>query len=114
MSSYFPKDARRPEHLLVHYLLWCINELPEAEAQKLRECTAKLQSDEKKDGDWQGLVRAALGLPNDLPDRIRELWRRNSEAARSCGLTLTPKQFAQNVVERNFKDLAQKFAEPDR
>ena len=28
-------------------------------------------------------------------------------------LTLTPKQFAQNVVERNFKDFAQKFAEPD-
>ncbi len=47
MNSYFPKDARGP-HLLVHYLLWCINELPEAEAQKLRECTPNCNQTKKR------------------------------------------------------------------
>jgi len=55
-------------------------------------------------------VKHIIGLAkNDVPARIRA-----GLTARSCGLTLTPKQFAQNVVERNFKDLAQKFAELDR
>jgi len=54
-------------------------------------------------------VKHIIGLAkNDVPARIRA-----GLTARSCGLTLTPKQFAQNVVERNFKDFAQKFAEPD-
>src|SRR5258708_6990058 len=105
MTRDILRDDARPR-TLVFYVLWCINELPEADAKKLREFASKLQSDDDKSGDWQSIITGAMGFSSDLPSKLRDLWRRNSETARSCGLNLTPRDFAVKIVERNFAKMS--------
>jgi hypothetical protein len=101
MIDDFLRDVERPR-ILVCYVLWCINELPEGDAKKLREFADRMQSHDSKNGDWESIITGAMGFSSDLPSKLRDLWRQNFEAARCCGLDLTPRDFAEKIVERNF------------
>jgi hypothetical protein len=47
------------------------------------------------------ITRPAMQLPNSLPTKIRNVWAKNSEIARNCGESLTPKQFVEMFVDQN-------------
>jgi len=87
--------------LLECYVLWAIEQLPETEANALKEMTPKLQSIYDAQGDWQQVIAAAVRLPPTMPELIRDLWARNSEIARKNQATLTPQQFAEMFVDQN-------------
>lgn len=84
------------------YVLWAIGELPEAEAATLERAAPRLAAMWGGGGTWQEAVMAAMDIPFDLRDELRTMWRRNLDIARESGVTLTPEQFADMVVERNF------------
>ena len=54
------------------------------------------------DGTWQEAVMAAMMIPFDLRNELRGMWRKNVEIAGESGMTLTPEQFAEIVVDENF------------
>jgi hypothetical protein len=43
-----------------------------------------------------------MGLNDEWRNQIRKLWERNSEVARRCGVSLTARQFAEQVAEENY------------
>jgi len=87
--------------LLECYVLWAIGELQDEDAKKLEAMTPKLQSVYGVQGDWQAVVAAAVDLPSNLPDLIRESWAKNSDIAKKAGAVLSPQQFAETFVDRN-------------
>jgi hypothetical protein len=97
----FGDRSKMPSALLC-YVLWCIDKLPASDAAILRASTPHLQIEHHQDGDWQHIVAAVMGLDDDWRQRILTLWERNCQIAGSCGVPLTPRQFAEHVIERNF------------
>jgi hypothetical protein len=87
--------------LLEFYVLWAIEQLPETEAKALKDMTPKLQSVYDAQGEWHQVIAAAVKLPPNMPDMIRDLWVRNTEIARKNQATLTPQQFAEMFVDEN-------------
>jgi hypothetical protein len=87
--------------LLECYVLWAIDQLPAADATRLKEMTPKLQSIYGVEGDWQQIIAAVMELPPSMPDTIRTLWAKNTEIARKNQATLTPQQFAEMFVDQN-------------
>jgi hypothetical protein len=87
--------------LLECYVLWAIDQLPEAEVNTLREMTPKLQSIYAAQGNWQQVIAAAVQLPPNMPALIKDMWHKNTEIACRNGKTLTPQQFAEMFVEQN-------------
>ena len=63
--------------------------------------TPKLQSIYQVTGEWQNVVAAAVHLPPDMPEKIRALWAKNIEAAKTSGTTLNPQRFAEVFVDQN-------------
>jgi hypothetical protein len=62
----------------------------------------KLQARFGGGGQWYEAVERAVGMEAEAARDIREMWARNLEIARANGLTLTPKEFAMMVVDKNF------------
>ncbi|HEV3421461.1 MAG TPA: hypothetical protein VG075_14220 [Candidatus Acidoferrum sp.] len=88
--------------LLELYVLWAIGELAEKEALILEEATPKLRSIYHREGDWKSIIAGEMEFPPHLPAKIRELWKRNLEKARTAGVVLPPQQFAELFVDDNF------------
>ena len=87
--------------LLECYVLWTIDELPEADLHTLKEMAPKLRSIYAAQGDWQQVIATAVQLPPNMPAVIKELWHKNGEIARRSGKTLIPQQFAEMFVDQN-------------
>ena len=87
--------------LLELYVLWAIGELAEKETSFMEEITPKLRSSYKMEGDWQRIIEGVMELPPHLPGKIRELWNRNLEIARTAGVVLPPQHFAEFFVDEN-------------
>jgi hypothetical protein len=83
------------------YVLWAIGELPVKEANALKDMTPKLQTVYGVQGDWQQVIAAAVRLPSNMSDLIRDLWSKNIEIARMNQTTLAPQQFAEMFVDQN-------------
>jgi len=104
MTTDHPRYRGKPLiRLLECYVLWCINELSDADANTLQAMTPKLQEVYQKQGDWQNIIAAEMEFPTHLPNKIRELWQRNTEIAQGTGVTLTPQGFAEMFVDQNLK-----------
>src|SRR5882672_2857882 len=97
-SRYQGKPLLR---LLECYVLWAIDQLPEKDADTLREMTPKLRSVYRAQGDWKQVIAKAVQLPADMPTMIKNLWLKNTEIARKNNATLTPQQFAEAFVDQN-------------
>ena len=90
--------------LLECYVLWTIDQLPETESGALRQMTPNLQSLYRRSGEWHDVIAAAIGLPPNAPELIRDLWLTSIEIARKNGVTLSPQRFAEMFVDQDLAD----------
>jgi hypothetical protein len=97
-------DGQPLLRLLELYVLWAIGELPRAEQDTLNTMAPKLQSIYGGGGEWYDAIAAAMHMPPEMPEAIRDMWVRNLEIARANEVTLSPRQFAEMFVDENFAD----------
>jgi len=97
-------DGQPLLRLLELYVLWAIGELPQAEQDRLNTMAPKLQSIYGGGGEWHDAIAAAMHMPPEMPEAIRDMWVRNLEIARTNGITLPPQQFAEMFVDENLAD----------
>jgi hypothetical protein len=56
-------------------------------------------------GTWQEIVASATGVPESLPEKIKELWEKNLGIAMKQGAPVIPDEFAMAFVDQNFPEL---------
>jgi hypothetical protein len=102
MPTANPRYSGKPLlRLLECYVLWAIDQLTDKELSILQGMAPKLRSLYGVEGEWQQVIAFAANLPVDMPTRIRDVWTKNTEIARTNGATLTPQQFAEMFVDAN-------------
>lgn len=73
-----------------------------AEEERLLSAMApKLAKVFQTAGTWQEIVAAALGVPANIAEPIRQQWRQAVAAAAAKGVTLEPLQFVYAFVDAN-------------
>lgn len=87
--------------LLECYTLKAINELPESDEANLAEMAPKLAQIYKHSGSWFEIIAAVMKLPDNMPQLINDMWRRNRDIATAQNLQLSPQQFAEMFVDQN-------------
>ena len=102
MNSNARYDGKPLLRLLELYVLKAIGELSESEAKTLELMAPKLRSVYGIVGNWDEVIASVVGMPDGMPDVIRNAWARNSELAKKSGAELTPKQFSEMFVDANF------------
>jgi hypothetical protein len=95
-------DGKPLVRMLELYTLWAIGELPQAEQDVLNRVAPKLQSIYGGGGGWHDAIAAAMHMPPEMPEAIRDMWVRNLEIARVNEVTLPPQKFAEMFVDENF------------
>ncbi len=108
MVATMPNDRNRYEgqpllRLLELYVLDAIGQLSPADDERLVAMTPKLRSIYHAEGDWRDVLAGAMHLEPNTPVRIREVWSKNQEIARSRNATLPPQQFAELFVDQNWR-----------
>lgn len=88
--------------ILECYVLWAIGELDADQARILESMTPKLQSVYGVEGKWHEIISRVMDLPNNLPEKIRELWRRKKNIENN--LELTAQEFAEMFVDQNLRE----------
>lgn len=104
MSDGSRYDGQPLLRLLELYVLWAIGELPQAEQDRLNTMAPKLQSIYGGGGEWHDAIAAAMHVPAEMPEAIRDMWVRNREIARANEVTFSAQQFAEMFVDENFAD----------
>ena len=98
-SRYEGKPLLR---LLELYVLKAIGELPLPEQDTLNKMAPKLQAAFGGDGQWHEAVAAAVRMPADMPQVIRDMWAKNLEIARTNAVpALSAQKFAELFVDEN-------------
>jgi hypothetical protein len=88
--------------LLELYVLKAIDALPAPEQEALDKLSPKLQAVYGGDGQWHTAIEAAVHMPKDMPQIIREMWDKNLEIAKAKNVpALTPDKFAELFVDEN-------------
>ena len=88
--------------LLELYILHTLGELPPAEQETLTRLAPKLQAVYGGNGAWQEAVAAAVHMPAEMPQFIRDMWDKNLEIARANNVpALTAQKFAEMFVDEN-------------
>lgn len=98
MSRYDGKPLLR---LLELYALRAIGHLHPADEAQMVVMAPKLRAIYDRQGEWHEVVAAAVNLPPDLPEAIREMWERNQAIAKANDVTLTPQTFVEMFVDQN-------------
>jgi hypothetical protein len=83
----------------VCYILWCIGELPPADAVAMENQTPSLQRQYNQSGTWQEIVSAVIGINPRWSTKVKTMWRENLKAD-DC-LCLKPLEFAKSLIEQN-------------
>ena len=88
--------------LLELYILHVLGELPAAEQETLNRLAPKLQTVYGGNGAWHEAVGAAVHMPAEMPQFIRDMWEKNLEIARANNVPpLTVQKFAEMFVDEN-------------
>ena len=88
--------------LLELYVLHVIEELPATEQETLNRLAPKLQAVYGGNGAWHEAITAAVHMPAEMPQFIRDMWEKNLEIARTNNVPpLTPQKFAEMFVDEN-------------
>ena len=102
MSDNDRYDGKPLLRLLELYILKAIGELPLVELETLTRLAPKLQAVYGGNGQWDEAVGAAVHMPADMPQSIREMWDKNLEIARANNVPpLSPQKFAEMFVDEN-------------
>jgi hypothetical protein len=95
-------DGKPLLRLLELYILHVLGELPPPEQESLERLAPKLQAVYGGNGPWDDAVAAAVRMPAEMPQVIREMWEKNLEIARANNVpALTPQKFAEMFVDEN-------------
>lgn len=99
MDRYQGKPLLR---LLELYILNALNELPPPEQETLNRLAPKLQALYGGKGHWHEAIEAAVRMPADMPQVIRDMWAKNLEIARANNVpALSAQKFAEMFVDEN-------------
>jgi hypothetical protein len=84
------------------YVLHLLDELPAAEQETMNKLAPKLQTVYGGNGAWHEAIAAAVHMPAEMPQFIRDMWEKNLEIARANNVpALTPQKFAEMFVDEN-------------
>ena len=88
--------------LLELYVLKALDQLPPLEEETLNRLAPKLQAVYGGNGAWHEAVAAAVRMPTDMPQLIRDMWDKNLEIARTNNVpALSAQKFAELFVDEN-------------
>ena len=99
-------DGKPLLRILECYVLWAIRELGEREDATLRDMEPQLRQALGQQGTWPEVVAGAMALPSNMPELIRENWRKNRDIAEQQGIALAGQQFAEMFVDNNLTNEA--------
>lgn len=98
-------DGKPLLRLLECYVLSFIDRLAEGDRRNLEMMEPKLRTIYEAQGDWREIIATIVGFDSSLDGHIRSLWKQNSELAAAHGEELLPEDFAQMIVDENFRDI---------
>ena len=102
MSDNVRYDGKPLLRLLELYVLRALSELPALEQETLDRMAPKLQAVYGGNGTWHGALEAAVHMPADMPQQIRDMWAKNLEIAKAKNVpALSAQQFAEMFVDEN-------------
>ena len=102
MSDNPHYDGKPLLRLLELYILNAIDELPVPEQEALDRLAPKLQAVYGGSGSWQAALEAAVRMPADMPQFIRDMWAKNLEIAQANNVpALSAQKFAELFVDEN-------------
>lgn len=95
-------DGKPLLRLLELYILKALDELPAMEQETLTRLAPKLQAIYGGNGQWHEAIEAAVHMPKDMPQLIRDMWAKNLEIARAKNVpALSAQKFAEMFVDEN-------------
>ena len=102
MSDNVRYDGKPLLRLLELYILKALDELPPIEQETLTRLAPKLQAIYGGNGQWHEAIEAAVHMPADMPQQIRDLWAKNLEIAKANNVpALSAQKFAEMFVDEN-------------
>ena len=102
MSDNTRYDGKPLLRLLELYILKAIDELSLPEQETLDRLAPKLQAVYGGNGQWHEAVAAAVRMPADMPQLIRDMWQKNLEIAQANNVpALSAQRFAEMFVDEN-------------
>ncbi|MEO8302066.1 MAG: hypothetical protein ABI608_09745, partial [Rhizomicrobium sp.] len=97
-------DGKPLLRLLELYVLKAIDHLALVDQDTLTRLAPKLQAVYGGNGPWDEAIMAAVRMPADMPQQIREMWDKNLEIASANNVpALTPQKFAEMFVDENLE-----------
>ena len=84
------------------YVLSSIGHLDDVQERALNMMAPKISETLWVRGSWFEMVAAQMDFPPDLPEKIREIWEAGKTKAEAQGLTVDPREFTQQFVDKNF------------
>jgi hypothetical protein len=88
--------------LLECYVLKAIGHLAAEDEARLSAMEPQLRKVYRHNGSWVHIISSAMEFPNNMPETIEQMWRRNQDIARASGVDLGAQQFAEMFVDQNF------------
>jgi len=102
MSDNVRYDGKPLLRLLELYILKALDELPAVEQETLTRLAPKLQAIYGGNGQWHEAIEAAVHMPKDMAQVIRDMWAKNLEIAKAKNVpALSAQQFAEMFVDEN-------------
>jgi hypothetical protein len=102
MSDNSRYDSKPLLRLLELYVLKALDELPLPEQEALNKLAPKLQVLYGGEGQWHEAIEAAVRMPADMPQLIREMWAKSLEIAEANNVpALSAQKFAELFVDEN-------------
>ena len=102
MSDNVRYDGKPLLRLLELYILKALDELPPIEQETLTRLAPKLQAIYGGNGQWHEAIEAAVHMPADMPQQIRDMWAKNLEIAKANNVpALSAQKFAEMFVDEN-------------
>lgn len=99
MNRYEGKPFLR---LLECYVLSAIDELTDEQCAALSALEPKLHELYGVQGSWSDVVASQMDFPESLVEKIKEVWRVNSEKFARAGAKINAEDFARDFVDTNF------------
>ena len=90
--------------LLELYVLDSIDHLSSHDSELLQKMTPKLQSTYNIKGSWQEIIASVMKFPENMPEQINSVWKKNRDLAKANGESLLPTDFAIMFVDQNFNN----------
>lgn len=87
--------------MLECYVLKAIEALQPTDAHHLTAMQPQLSQIYDSQGTWDQIIASAMRLPENMPELIQKMWKKNQAIAATNGLELPPQQFAEMFVDQN-------------